>query len=207
MRKLTLLILLMLSACSSNISHTIPYIDTFNESYYIQKAIEKYGDAENSNVGKKINRLGIMYENGFGVPPSLAKAQALWLKAGRLGYGNGYCNVAMDYMDDVKTYKKVKYYYQLATLAQEKSFCGYRGLGHVYYSGYSVKPDLKKAKDYYLLAIQLGDDTGESEKYLSLIAKEMGDYEAAQEWSEKAKEKGIDTKKSNIDKLKSLLEL
>ncbi|AOF53811.1 hypothetical protein BKG91_06225 [Rodentibacter caecimuris] len=107
MKKILFLSILVLSACSSNVDNYVVKDEvTLSMSDYIQKALKMYGGAE----PVKINALGIMYDSGFGVPKNPQKARELYLKAGKLGYGSGYCNLAASYQDDnnVKDYKKIE---------------------------------------------------------------------------------------------------
>lgn len=209
MKKFTLFFTLFISACSqTNLTNK----DSDEWSYYQQKAVEKYGNAELSNDPQKINRLGILYDFGFGMPENREKAKQLYLQAGALGYGSGYCNYSATLIEDknIKDYKQIISHYILATKSPLKSSCGYKGLGMAFYNGYGVKPNLEKAKEFLLKSIYFGEDNGESEYYLSLISLDQNNTNESHILNNKAQEKGYSKtspEKNDLSKLIKMLEL
>ncbi|AOF53810.1 hypothetical protein BKG91_06230 [Rodentibacter caecimuris] len=53
-------------------------------------------------------------------------------------------------------------------MAKKKNICGYKGLGDTYHYGYGVKPNIKKAKEHYLMAIESIESRG---RFLDILFK------------------------------------
>lgn len=202
---------LFLAACNSQEQSTlgsqIVFGKTISYEEYEQKALEKYGNAEFSGNAKDINRLGIMYDLGFGVPKNLEKAKQLYLKAGKMGYGAGYCNLAILSSSQVKTYRDAFKYYELASLSPEKFACGFNGLGVAYNNGLGVKPNLKKAEEYFLKAVEYDRESGDAEYNLALMAQTRGNQQEAQKWFKAARQKGFDNNRNEKEQIIKYLEL
>ncbi|VTU07533.1 Sel1 repeat [Actinobacillus indolicus] len=192
MKRYIILATCILAGCSSN-STEYPQFNTTYSKNYQQKALEKFGNAEFSGDAKSINGLGLMYEVGFGVPQNINKAKELWKKAGDMGYGSGYCNLARTYLNDIKTYRIAFDYHHKATFTKEKNHCGLTGLGIAYLYGYGVKPNLNTAENYFLTAIQAKSENGDDEYNLGIIAQQKGQNAEATKWFEAAKQKGFDS--------------
>ena len=59
-------------------------------------------------------QLGVMYENGEGgLPQDYAKANELWLQAGKLGCAESYYNLSTYYYGRAGNQKKAEYFWEL----------------------------------------------------------------------------------------------
>lgn len=208
MKKFIILLSLILAGCANNEQMNTVIPTPTPPVNYEQKALDIYGNAAYTNDPVKINRLGVMYEYGFGVVQDKQKARLLYYRAATLGYGSGYYNLGLASLENgVAGYAMARDFFILASKSPMKNEIGHIGLGDAYLYGYGVKPDIYTAMSHYLKAIQLGDNSGYPEERLGDIEKSRNHYSEASSWYQRALEKGYRSNKTLKERMISILQL
>ncbi len=161
---------------------------------WFRKAAER-GDAKGQNV------LGVMYENGQGVPQDYAEAIKWFRKAAEQGDANGQNNLGImyenghgvpeDYAEAVRWYRKA---------AEQGDANGQLFLGTMYDDGNGVPQDYVEAIKWYRKAAEQGDASGQC--YLGGMYENghgvPQDYKEAVKWYRKAAEQGDADGQNNL---------
>ncbi|MCQ2573379.1 MAG: hypothetical protein MJ182_05755 [Treponema sp.] len=157
------------------------------------KAVEWYKKSAEQGFALGQNNLGLMYENGQGVPQDYAKAVDWYKKSAEQGfaisqnnlgdmyeYGKG---VPQDYAKAVDWYKKS---------AEQGNASAQCNLGYMYEYGKGVPQDYAKAVDWYKKSAEQGNaraqnHLGDMYEYGQGVPQ---DYVKAVEWYKKSAEQG-----------------
>jgi TPR repeat protein len=136
-------------------------------------AIQWYTKAANQNLTDSMVNLGNIYENGRGVPQDYTQAFNWFTKAANKNSAVAECSLGDLYYsgNGVKKDNKLaaNWYVKacidgskdapdkLKTMNLGGSSFSYKNLGYMYYNGWGMKKDLTKAKKYFQLAANAGD--------------------------------------------------
>ncbi|MBR3451266.1 MAG: SEL1-like repeat protein [Muribaculaceae bacterium] len=167
------------------------------KEYYEQQdydeAIKWFRKAAERGDAKGQNGLGIMYENGQGVPQDYAEAIKWYRKAAEQGDANGQNNlgamcengrgVPQDYTEAVRWYRKA---------AEQGDANGQNSLGIMYADGQGVPQDYAEAIKWFRKAAEQGDAYGQNSLGV-MYDNGRGvpqDYAEAIKWFRKAAEQG-----------------
>lgn len=144
------------------------------------EALPLFTQAGQQGHMKAFRYLGLMYENGYGVPRDIQKAVSYYQEAADKGdvtgtYYLGLCyeegkGVAQDFARAKALYEKA------AQRSDHVGAPGKMGLGSLYEKGEGVPKDLQKARYWYELAKVAGDTDADAalarvEKALGLVRK------------------------------------
>lgn len=126
--------------------------------------------ASHNNIDAQ-NNLGLMYENGFGVPQDGGKAFDWFMKAAQQGDGNAEANLGVMYLgrdDFPKNYQMAFYWFKKS--ADQGIIQGKIGLASLYYNGLGCPQDFQKAHDLYLQSAQQGSNDAQAALGLMLAS-------------------------------------
>jgi len=166
-------------------------VDAHHRSDYATALREWQPLAEQGNAFAQYN-LGLLYDNGQGVPKDYDQARQWYEKAAVQGHAEAQVNLGIlhDYGRSVpQDFKKALYWYRLS--AKQGNDLAQRRLGFMYERGDGVAKDYVQAYMWYLLGATGGADRGAARK--NALAKQMTPEQIAeaqklaQEWKPKGK--------------------
>jgi TPR repeat protein len=166
-------------------------VDAHHRSDYATALREWQPLAEQGNAFAQYN-LGLLYDNGQGVPKDYDQARQWYEKAAVQGHAEAQVNLGIlhDYGRSVpQDFKKALYWYRLS--AKQGNDLAQRRLGFMYERGDGVAKDYVQAYMWYLLGATGGADRGAARK--DALAKQMTPEQIAeaqklaQEWKPKGK--------------------
>jgi len=166
-------------------------MDAHHRSDYATALREWQPLAEQGNAFAQYN-LGLLYDNGQGVPKDYGQARQWYEKAAVQGHAEAQVNLGIlyDYGRGIpQDFKKAVYWYRLS--AKQGNDLAQRRLGFMYERGDGVAKDYVQAYMWYLLGATGGADRGAARK--DALAKQMTPEQIAeaqklaQEWKPKGK--------------------
>ena len=107
-----------------------------------------------------LNRLGLAYDNGYGVARNKDKAFEFYKRSYDLDFSYAANNLGYNYYHwgfDKIDYDKAKFYYEKSIELDEENFLAYNNLGVAYLEGLAVEKDIKKATALFEKASELGN--------------------------------------------------
>ena len=107
-----------------------------------------------------LNRLGLAYDNGYGVARNKDKAFEFYKRSYDLDFSYAANNLGYNYYHggfDKIDYDKAKFYYEKSSELDEENFLAYNNLGVAYLEGLAVEKDIKKATALFEKASELGN--------------------------------------------------
>jgi uncharacterized protein YdaT len=151
-----------------------------------------------------MNNLGVLYENGQGVPQDYAKAREWYEKAAASGYTDAMANLGFLYgkgQGVPQDYAKAREWYEKAAAAG--SVYAMNSLGRLYQDGLGVPQDYAKSREWYEKAAAAG--SADAMNSLGMLY-ESGqsvpqDFAKAREWYEKAASDGDATARRLLEQL------
>jgi hypothetical protein len=151
-----------------------------------------------------MSMLGVLYENGHGVPQDYDKARALYEKGAAAGDGEGTTRLGVLYASGLgvpQDYAKAREWYEKA--AAENDANAIDNLGVLYASGLGVPQDYAKARDWFEKAV--AKDNARAMANLGVLyEKGLGvpqDHAKARDWFEKAAANGDASAKQFLEQL------
>jgi uncharacterized protein len=166
-------------------------VEAHHRSDYATALREWQPLAEQGNAFAQYN-LGLLYDNGQGVPKDYDQARQWYEKAAVQGHAEAQVNLGIlyDYGRSIpQDFKKAVYWYRLS--AKQGNDLAQRRLGFMYERGDGVAKDYVQAYMWYLLGATGGADRGAARK--DALAKQMTPEQIAeaqklaQEWKPKGK--------------------
>lgn len=136
---------------------SLGYIYGWNEkcqNFQLSKKWCEEAAAQGDAIGA--NNLGVIYEEGRGVPADPALAMTFYLQAVEKGYAPAQCAVGR-LCEKCSQYKQAENWYQKA--AAQKNVTAMNNLGVLYGEGYLGTPDYVKAIAYCTKAAEAGSQT------------------------------------------------
>lgn len=121
------------------------------------EAIKLFKSAADKNLAAAQNRLGYMYQHGWGLETNYSKAIEWYLKSAAQGYANAEYNVGVMYCEGIGTtsdYVAGVKYIKLA--ADQGNPPAQNYLGYLYGKGLGVPKDLDESVKYYQMAASSG---------------------------------------------------
>lgn len=139
-------------------------------------ALQLFNQADQQGHMKTARYLGLLYENGYGVPRDIRKAVAYYQKAADRGDVTGTYYLGRCYEEGrgvKQDFAKAKALYETAAVRSDHVGApGKMGLGSLYEKGEGVPKDLQKARYWYELAKVAGDT--EADVALARVDKALG---------------------------------
>ena len=139
-------------------------------------ALQLFKQADQKGHMKAARYLGLMYENGYGVPKDIREAVRWYQRAADLGdvTGTYYLGLCYEEGKGVKQdFAKAKALYETAAVRSDHVGApGKLGLGSLYEKGEGVPKDLHRARYWYELAKVAGDP--EADAALARAEKKLG---------------------------------
>ena len=171
----------------SSISSELGHAQICMASGQYARAAHHFQNAANQGDERAWNSLGLMYEDGQGVPQNNVKAAECYRKAAEKGHDKAQANLGRMYREGLGVpqddREAAKWYRQSA----DQGFVGgQNNLASLYLQGRGIEKNLDKAILYYTLAAKQG--YGPAQLKLAEIYRTLEDRPSAKEWSERAQE-------------------
>lgn len=145
-----------------------------------RKWLERAAAVDGNPAGAKAQHdLGVIYENGIGVPRDLRQAAAWYLRGAKNGDPSAQSNLGTLYLDGQGVERDlVKGIRWLTAAAKQGDAQAYVNLGKVYFEGIGVKRDL--ARSYFFLDMAVnhsGQDVSNARENLQQLLQQISPSE------------------------------
>lgn len=189
MRNLKLIFLAALPLLLSPISWSADFAkgqEAYDSGNYETALTEWQVLAEEKNAAGQFG-MGLLHDNGFGVPLDSLQAAKWYLSAAEQGHGEAQCNLAVMYENGWGVTQSDEEAFKWYSLAAEQGLAAAQySLGKMYKSGFGVTKDNVLAHKWLTIAFERGNnsarfkrDTLASKMSVEDVAKSD---ELAQEW-------------------------
>src|SRR5271157_1973882 len=160
----------------------------FSDAIPLFRAAAETGDAE------AMAYMGVAYQSGYGVLPSLNTAREWYEKGANAGNGLAMNNLGYLYergLGASKSYQKAKDWYENGAAAGDTH--AMMMLGLLYYEGHGVPQNDRKAREWYEKSAILGNVNAMNSLAMMYMRGEGGppDYQKAREWYQKSGNKSF----------------